>query len=66
LDRTVRYEWLAHYEFDTLPDMQDHVANWMWFYHYDCPRMAMGGYTPKQRLAMAAYLYSWLLRKIGG
>ena len=54
LDRTVRYEWLAHYEYGTLSDMQEHVASWMWFYHQDSPRMVMGGNIPKQRLAMAA------------
>jgi len=26
----------------------------MWHYNYDRPNMALGGVTPKQRLAMAA------------
>ena len=53
-NRTVRYEWLAQYEFDTLADMQDYATNWMWSYNHDRPHMALGGITPKQRLAMAA------------
>ncbi|MBJ9913157.1 transposase, partial [Burkholderia cenocepacia] len=28
--------------------------NWMWTYNHDRPHMALGGFTPKQRLAMAA------------
>jgi putative transposase len=53
-NRTVRYEWLAQYEFDTLADMQDFATRWMWSYNHDRPHMALGGITPKQRLAMAA------------
>jgi len=26
----------------------------MWSYNHDRPNMALGGFTPKQRLAMAA------------
>jgi putative transposase len=53
-NRTVRYEWLAQYEFDRLADMQDYATSWMWSYNHDRPNMALGGITPKQRLAMAA------------
>jgi len=27
---------------------------WMWMYNHERPNMALGGMTPKQRLAMAA------------
>ncbi|MDN7639155.1 integrase core domain-containing protein, partial [Burkholderia cepacia] len=27
---------------------------WMWTYNHDRPHMALGGFTPKQRLAKAA------------
>ena len=53
-NRTVRYEWLAQYEFDRLSEMQDYATSWMWSYNHDRPNMALGGITPKQRLAMAA------------
>lgn len=53
-NRTVRYEWLAQYEFDRLADMQDYATSWMWSYNHDRPNMALGGFTPKQRLAMVA------------
>jgi putative transposase len=53
-NRTVRYEWLAQYEFDTLADMQDFATRWMWSYNHDRPHMALGGITPKHWLAMAA------------
>lgn len=53
-NRTVRYEWLAQYEFDRLSDMQDYATSWMWSYNHDRPNMALGGITPKQRLATAA------------
>jgi putative transposase len=30
------------------------ATQWMWTYNHDRPNMALGGITPKQRLAMAA------------
>ena len=53
-NRTVRYAWLAQYEFDTLAEVQDYATRWMWSYNHERPNMALGGLTPKQRLAMAA------------
>ena len=53
-NRTVRYEWLAQYAFDTLAEAQDYATRWMWSYNHERPNMALGGITPKQRLAMAA------------
>jgi transposase InsO family protein len=34
--------------------LQDFATKWMWSYNHDRPTMALGGFTPKQRLAMAA------------
>ncbi|MDB5796193.1 transposase, partial [Massilia sp. RP-1-19] len=28
--------------------------NWLWTYNHDRPNMALGGITPKQKLALAA------------
>lgn len=53
-NRTVRYDWLTQYEFDTLVEVQDFATQWMWTYNHERPNMALGGITPKQRLAMAA------------
>jgi putative transposase len=53
-NRTVRYEWLAQYHFDSIAEVQDFATKWMWSYNHERPNMALGGITPKQRLAMAA------------
>lgn len=53
-NRTVRYEWLAQYCFDTITEAQDFATRWIWTYNHERPNMALGGITPKQRLAMAA------------
>jgi putative transposase len=37
-----------------LAEVQDFAKKWMWSYNYDHPIMALGGFTPKQGLAMAA------------
>jgi putative transposase len=53
-NRTVRYEWLAQYHFETIAEVQDFATQWMWSYNHERPNMALGGITPKQRLARAA------------
>ena len=51
---TIRYEWLAQYVFDSLEAVREFATRWMWSYNHQRPNMALGGITPKQRLAMAA------------
>ena len=53
-NRTVRYDWLAHHLFDSIEQMQDFSTRWLWTYNHDRPNMAIGGITPKQKLALAA------------
>jgi putative transposase len=53
-NRTVRYDWLAQYLFDSLAEVQDYATKWLWTYNHERPNMALGGITPRQRLAMAA------------
>jgi putative transposase len=53
-NRTVRYDWLAHYLFDSIEDVQAFATRWLWTYNHERPNMALGGITPKQKLALAA------------
>ena len=53
-NRTVRYEWLSQYHWRNLDEVRDYATQWMWRYNHERPNMALGGITPKQRLAMAA------------
>ena len=53
-NRTVRYEWLSQYHWEDLDHVQHAAIEWMWTYNHERPNMALGGVTPKQRLAMAA------------
>ena len=53
-NRTARYEWLSQYERENLTHVQEHATRWMWSYNHERPNRALGGFTPKQRLAMAA------------
>ncbi|SEA16438.1 Integrase core domain-containing protein [Desulfuromusa kysingii] len=53
-NRTVRYDWLTQYLFDTVAEVQDYATRWLWLYNNERPNMAIGGITPKQKLAMAA------------
>jgi putative transposase len=51
--RTVRYDWLAQYLFDTIEEVQEYATRWMWTYNHERPNMALGGITPKQKSALA-------------
>lgn len=53
-NRTVRYDWLVHYLFDSIEEVQTFATNWLWSYNHERPNMALGGFTPKQKLAIAA------------
>ncbi len=54
-NRTVRYDWLNHYLFESIAEVQDYATKWLWTYNHQRPNMALGGYTPKQRLAQIAH-----------
>ncbi len=53
-NRTVRYDWLTQYLFDSIADVQDYATRWLWTYNNERPNMANGGMTPNQKLALAA------------
>ena len=51
-NRTVRYDWLNHYLFESIGEAQDYATGWIWTYNHERPNMALGGITPKQKLAL--------------
>ena len=52
-NKTVWYEWFSQYYWSDFAEVQDFATKWMWSYNHHCPNMALGGFTPKQRLSMA-------------
>ena len=53
-NRTVRYDWLSQTLFGSIEEVQDAATRWLWTYNNERPNMALGGFTPRQKLAMAA------------
>ncbi len=53
-NRTVRYDWLGQHVFESLDEVQHHATRWLWTYNNERPNMANGGFTPIQKLSMAA------------
>ncbi|MDD2581496.1 MAG: integrase core domain-containing protein, partial [Desulfuromonadaceae bacterium] len=53
-NRTVRYDWLAQYLFESIAAVQDYATQWLWHYNNERPNMGLGGITPKQKLAIVA------------
>jgi putative transposase len=53
-NRTVRYDWLAQTLFDSIAEAQFSATRWLWTYNNERPNMAIGGFTPIQKLAMVA------------
>jgi putative transposase len=47
-NRTVRYDWLSHYLFESIQEVQDFATRWLWTYNNERPNMALGGITPMQ------------------
>ena len=52
-NRTVRYDWLEQFLWKEIGEVQDYATKWLWHYNHQRPNMALGGFTPKQKLAMA-------------
>ena len=53
-NRTLRYEWLSQNHWSTVDEVQEHAMQWTYFHDHHRSHMALGGLTPKQRLAKAA------------
>ena len=53
-NRTVRYDWLAQNLFDSIEEVQEYGTRWLWTYNNERPNMALGGITPRQKMALAA------------
>jgi putative transposase len=52
-NRTVRHEWLNQHLFESIAHAQETATRWLWHYNNERPNMALGGITPKQKLAQA-------------
>lgn len=53
-NRTVRYDWLAHHLFESVEEVQEYATRWLWVYNNERLNTAIGGITPKQKLALTA------------
>jgi len=53
-NRTVRYDWLSQYPFESIEDVQNYATRWLWTYNNERPNMGLGGITPAIKLALAA------------
>lgn len=53
-NRTVRYDWLNQYFFESIQEVQDHATKWLWTYNNERPYFALGGIPPRARLAEVA------------
>lgn len=51
-NRAVRYDWLAQNLFSSLEEVQFGATAWLWTYNNEPPNMALGGITPRQKLAV--------------
>ena len=47
-NRTVRYDWLSHYSYSDISELQDRETDWLWTYNNERPNMGLGGIKPIQ------------------
>lgn len=53
-NHTVRQEWLAQSNFESLEEAQGAATKWLWTYNKDRPNIGIGGITPAQKRKLAA------------
>ena len=52
-NRTVRYDWLRQYLFESIAEVQAFATHWLWTYTHEHSNMVLGDISPKQKLARA-------------
>jgi len=53
-NRTIRCDWLPQTLFGSIEEVHYAATRWLWTYNNERPNMALGGITPRQKLALAA------------
>jgi len=53
-NRTVRYDCLNQYIFNSIEEVREYATKWLWVYNNERPNTAIGGITPKMKLALVA------------
>jgi putative transposase len=53
-NRTVRYDWLNQYLFESIEEIQDFATSWLWTYNNERPNMGIGGIPPAQKRILTA------------
>lgn len=48
--RTVRYDWLNHYIYSDIEELQSRATQWLWTYNHERPNMGVGGITPSKNV----------------
>ncbi|GAA5107636.1 hypothetical protein GCM10023211_08980 [Orbus sasakiae] len=51
-NRTVHYDWLSHYIYNEISELQDKATRWLWTYNHERPNMGIGWITPMQKLKL--------------
>ena len=49
-NRTVRYDWLNQYLFESLEEIQEFATAWLWTYNNERPNMGIGDITQAMKL----------------
>jgi putative transposase len=52
-NRTIRYDWLNHYLFDSIEGVKNDATQWLWAYNNERPNMALNGIAPMMKLTSA-------------
>lgn len=53
-NRTIRGDLLNQHLFCSIKEVQEFATKWLWSYNNERPNMAIGGISPKQKLALVA------------
>jgi len=48
------YDWLSRNLFESIDEVREFATRWVWAYNHERANMALGGITPKQKLALVA------------
>jgi len=50
--KSIRYDWLSHYIYNDITELQNKTTRWLSTYNHKRPNMGIGGITPIQKLKL--------------
>lgn len=64
-NRSVRYDWLSQYPFDSIDEVQEFATKWVWTYNHERAKYGARRHHTHAEINARRLLHFWRLLKMG-